>query len=101
MTDPEISAVTDMDVNTNNGQFNRFYALLIGDRPYATLEPDHKIYSELYYTIDGMDTYWTQISDLEDKSILQFITGAKSLDESGSVLHRTGMYRVVIRSLSW
>ena len=49
-----------MDVNTNNGQFNRFYALLIGDRPYATLEPDHKIYSELYYTIDGMDTYWTQ-----------------------------------------
>ena len=61
-------AVTDMDVNTNNGQFNRFYALLIGDRPYATLEPDHKIYSELYYTIDGMDTYWTQISDLEDKS---------------------------------
>ena len=34
-----------------------------------------------YYTIDGMDTYWTQISDLEDKSILQFITGAKSLDE--------------------
>ena len=29
-------AVTDMDVNTNNGQFNRFYALLIGDRPYAT-----------------------------------------------------------------
>ena len=73
--------VTDMDVNTNNGQFNRFYALLIGDRPYATLEPDHKIYSELYYTIDGMDTYWTQISDLEDKSILQFITGAKSLDE--------------------
>ena len=74
-------AVTDMDVNTNNGQFNRFYALLIGDRPYATLEPDHKIYSELYYTIDGMDTYWTQISDLEDKSILQFITGAKSLDE--------------------
>ena len=67
--------------SSNNGQFNRFYALLIGDRPYATLEPDHKIYSELYYTIDGMDTYWTQISDLEDKSILQFITGAKSLDE--------------------
>ena len=38
-----------------------------------------RIDSELYYTIDGMDTYWTQISDLEDKSVLQFITGAKSL----------------------
>ena len=74
-------SVTDMDVNTNNAQFNRFYAILIGDRPFSTVEPDTKTYSELYYTIDGMDTYWTQVSDLEDKSVLQFITGAKSLDE--------------------
>lgn len=74
-------AVTDMDVNTNNGQFNRLYAILVGDRPYATIEPDHKIYSELYYTVDGMETYWTQVSDMEDQAILQFITGAKSLDE--------------------
>ena len=73
--------VTDMDVNTNNGQFNRYYAILIGDRPYATLTPDKKIYSELYYTIDGMDTYWTQVSDMEDQSVLQFITGAKSLND--------------------
>jgi len=73
--------VTDMDVMTNNGQFNRFYALLIGDRPYATVTPDKKIYSEIYYTIDGMDAYWTQVSDLEDQAILQFITGKKSMDE--------------------
>lgn len=73
--------VTDMDVNTNNGQFNRFYALLNGDRPYATLEPNKKIYSELYYTIDGMDAFWTQVCDLEDQNILKFITGARSLDE--------------------
>jgi multiple sugar transport system substrate-binding protein/putative aldouronate transport system substrate-binding protein len=73
--------VTDMDVNTNNGQFNRLTAILIGDRPYATIEPDNKIYSEIYYTIDGMETYWTQVSDMEDSAILQFITGAKSLDE--------------------
>jgi multiple sugar transport system substrate-binding protein/putative aldouronate transport system substrate-binding protein len=73
--------VTDMDVMTNNGQFNRFYALLIGDRPYATETPNKKIYSELYYLTDGMDMYWTQLSDLEDQAILQFITGARSLDE--------------------
>lgn len=73
--------VTDMDVETNNGQFNRFYAILIGDRPYTTVEPNKKIYSELYYTIDGMDTYWTTVSDLEDQAVLQFITGARSLDE--------------------
>ncbi len=73
--------VTDCDVNTNNGQFNRFYAIFVGDRPYATLVPDNKVYSELYYTIDGMDTYWTQVSDLEDQTILQMITGKKSIDE--------------------
>ena len=77
----EILHVTDCDVNTNNGQFNRFYALLVGDRPYATIEPDNKVYSELYYTIDGMDAYWTQVSDLEDQTILQMITGAKSVDD--------------------
>ncbi len=73
--------VTDMDVNTNTGQFNRLPAILIGDRPYATIEPDNKIYSEIYYTVDGMETYWTQLSDMEDEAILQFITGARSLDE--------------------
>ena len=73
--------VTDMDVMTNNGQFNRFYAILVGDRPYATETPNKKIYSELYYLTDGMDMYWTQLSDLEDQAILQFITGARSLDE--------------------
>lgn len=72
--------VTDMDVMTNNGQFNRFYAILVGDRPYATETPNSKIYSELYYLTDGMDMYWTQLSDLEDQAILQFITGARSLD---------------------
>ena len=46
----------------------------------ATVEPNSKIYSELYYLTDGMDMYWTQLSDLEDQAILQFITGARSLD---------------------
>ncbi len=77
----DILHVTDCDVMTNNGQFNRFYALLVGDRPYATIEPDNKIYSEVYYTLDGMDAYWTQVSDLEDQTILQMITGKKSMDE--------------------
>ncbi len=72
--------VTDCDVNTNNGQFNRFYAMLVGDRPYATVTPNKKIYSELYYTVDGMETYWTQVSDLEDRTILQMITGAIDVD---------------------
>lgn len=67
--------VTDMDVMTNNGQFNRLTALLIGDRPYATREPDKKVQSEIYYTIDVFDQYWTQLQDLEDQTVMSIITG--------------------------
>ena len=68
-------SVNDMDVMTNNGQFNRYYALLVGDRPYATLTPDKKVESVIYYTIDEFDTYWTQLQDLEDQTIMSIMTG--------------------------
>lgn len=71
--------VTDMDVNTNNGQFNRLTALLIGDRPFATEEPDKEVRSELYYTIDVFDQYWTQLQDLEDQMVLSVMTGAQDI----------------------
>ena len=67
--------VTDMDVNTNNSQFNRFYALFIGDRPYATVPVDSKTYSIIYSTTDAMDTYWSSLLDLEDQTVLSIITG--------------------------
>lgn len=68
-------SVNDMDVMTNNGQFNRYYALLVGDRPYATLTPDKKVESVIYYTIDEFDQYWTQLQDLEDQTIMSIMTG--------------------------
>lgn len=71
--------VTDMDVFTDNGQFNRLTAILIGDRPYATEEPDEKVYSEIYYTIDGFDKYWTNLSDMEDQVIMSIITGKSDI----------------------
>ncbi len=71
--------VTDMDVLTNNGQFNRLTALLIGDRPYATEEPDKKVQSEIYYTIDVFDQYWTQLQDLEDQMALSIMTGKSDI----------------------
>lgn len=71
--------VTDMDVLKNNGQFNRFYAMLIGDRPYATITPDQKIYSVLYSNIDVMDQYWSQLQDLEDQTVMSIITGKSDI----------------------
>lgn len=73
--------VTDMDVMKNNGQFNRLTAILIGDRPYATIEPDKKVESEIYYTIDVFDRYWTQLQDLEDQTVMSIITGKSDISE--------------------
>lgn len=67
--------VTDMDVFTNNGMFNRYYAIFVGDRPYATIPTNAKIYSELYSTTDAMEQYWTTLQDLEDQTVLSIITG--------------------------
>ena len=67
--------VTDMDVFTNNGMFNRYYAIFVGDRPYATIPTNAKIYSELYSTTDAMEKYWTTLQDLEDTTVLSIITG--------------------------
>ena len=71
--------VTDMDVEKNNGQFNRMYALLIGDRPYATIEPTNKIYSEIYSSTDEMEQYWSQLQDMEDQMVMSIITGKSDI----------------------
>jgi putative aldouronate transport system substrate-binding protein len=73
--------VTDMDITTNNGEFNRFYALLIGNRCYATMKPDKKVESALYYQTETIEQYWSQLQDLEDTTVMSIITGKKDISE--------------------
>lgn len=68
-----------MDVNTNNGMFNRYYAIFFGDKAYATTTPTTKIYSELYAQTDEMETYWSQLQDLEDQTVMSIITGKSDI----------------------
>jgi len=70
--------ISDFDINDTN--FNRMYALLIGDRPYATETPDKLVYSITYSNTDTMTRYWSNLQALEDEVIRKIITGKLEID---------------------
>ena len=68
------------DFNINDDNFNRMYAILIGDRPVSTLAIDKKVYSLTYSNTDTMTRYWSNLQALEDETIRKIITGKVSVD---------------------
>ncbi|GHU77462.1 hypothetical protein AGMMS49992_25380 [Clostridia bacterium] len=71
--------ISDFDITNTN--FNRIYALLIGDEAYATGKPDKEVYSITYSNTDKMTRYWSNLEALEDETIRMIITGKKPVDE--------------------
>jgi multiple sugar transport system substrate-binding protein/putative aldouronate transport system substrate-binding protein len=69
--------VSDFD-QTDFGNFQRMYALLVGDRPYATVTPDKKVYSVTYNQTDTMERKWANLKKLEDETVLKIILGEPS-----------------------
>lgn len=57
------------------GKFQRMYSLLVGDRPYATITPDKKVYSVTYNQTDTMERKWANLKKLEDETVLKIILG--------------------------
>lgn len=61
--------------NIDHVNFNRLYALLIGDRPVSTETIDKEVYSITYSNTDRMTRYWSNLEALEDETIRKIITG--------------------------
>jgi len=59
--------------------FQRQYALLIGDRPYATVELNNPVYSVTYTTNETIDRYWANLEALEGSVIRSIITGKSDI----------------------
>lgn len=57
------------------GNFQRMYALLVGNRPYATATPDKEVFSVTYNQTDTMEKKWANLKKLEDETILKIILG--------------------------
>jgi putative aldouronate transport system substrate-binding protein len=64
----------------NFGDFQRMYSLLIGDRPYATIPVDKKVYSVTYNQTPTMETKWANLKKMEDELVLKVILGLSPID---------------------
>ncbi|GHV69307.1 hypothetical protein AGMMS49928_11130 [Spirochaetia bacterium] len=66
--------VSDFDMS-NAGDFNRAYAIMIGDRPFATTKIDKEVYSVTYAMTDLLEQRWPNLKKMEDEVMLKIVTG--------------------------
>lgn len=67
--------------NTENfGDFQRMYSIMIGDRPYATVPVNKKVFSVTYSQTPIMETKWANLKKLEDETILKIMIGQLPVD---------------------
>lgn len=76
--DSELLDIWDFD-QTDFGKFQRMYALLVGNRPYATITPDKKVYSVTYNQTKTMERKWANLKKLEDETVLKIILGQEPI----------------------
>jgi multiple sugar transport system substrate-binding protein/putative aldouronate transport system substrate-binding protein len=64
------------DFNMDNaGDFNRSYALMIGNRPFATTRVDKEVYSVTYSMTDLLEQRWPNLWKMESEVMMKIITG--------------------------
>lgn len=63
------------------GDFQRFYSLMIGNRPYATITPDKKVFSVTYSMTGTMEQKWPNLKKLEDQMALKIAVGQSDISE--------------------
>lgn len=71
-------SVSDLSME-NEGNFQRMYSLMIGNRPYATTPVDKKVYSVTYSMTETMERKWSNLKKLEDEAMLKIITGQEDV----------------------
>ena len=59
----------------NRGDFQRAYALMIGNRPFATTKLDKAVYSVTYSMTDMLAQRWPNLWRMEEEVMLRIITG--------------------------
>ena len=79
-------SISNFDVKHPN--FNRLYAVLIGDRPAATVTRDKEVYSITYSNTEKMARYWSNLEALEDEVIRKIITGKMDISEFDSFVNQ-------------
>lgn len=79
--------VTDFSLE-NLGDFNRMYAILIGDRPFTTAEADKAVSSVTYALTETMEQRWSNLEKMENEMVLKIITGQSDISEFDDFVER-------------
>jgi multiple sugar transport system substrate-binding protein/putative aldouronate transport system substrate-binding protein len=76
---PGFTASRDLNVSdfsmANAGDFNRSYAIMVGDRPYATRKIDKEVYSVTYSMTDLLEQRWPNLWKMETEVMMKIVTG--------------------------
>ena len=80
---PGYSPERDLNVSdfnmANAGDFNRMYAVMIGDRPYATETIDKEVYSVTYSMTDLLEQRWPNLWKMESEVMMKIVTGQSDI----------------------
>lgn len=68
------------DIEANQGQWTRAYALMVGGSPLVDNEVNG-VYSLLYSQTETMEDRWVNLKKLEDEAFLKIIMGTEPLDK--------------------
>jgi multiple sugar transport system substrate-binding protein/putative aldouronate transport system substrate-binding protein len=75
--DREINA-SDFKMDTA-GVFFRLYAILVGDRPFATQKIDKEVYSVTYSMTDMLEQRWPNLWKMENEVMMKIVTGQSDI----------------------
>ena len=69
----------DFVISDSNANWQAIYSWLIGDKPYATVEPTEAVYPVVSYLTPSMELYWDNLESAEKSMMLSVITGEKDI----------------------
>lgn len=69
----------DFVISDDNANWQAIYSWLIGDKPYATVEPTETVYPVVSYMTQSMELYWDNLESAEKSMMLSVITGEKDI----------------------
>ena len=67
------------DFNTDIEGWNRAYAMLVGNRPFATVPIDKKVFSVTYTMTDLLERRWSNLETMEKEVMMGIVTGRSDI----------------------